>query len=93
MFIIEILLTIFAWRKGWRWFSLIPVGIAFLIGLMFGFSQIEPGATAIFIDILAMIALILMIVYPKKEKTPPLKFPVFQVEFTILPLLKVPPDQ
>jgi predicted exporter len=68
MLIIEILLTIFAWRKGWRWFSLIPVATAFSIGLMFGFSQIEPGVNGIFIDILAMIALILMIIYPKKEQ-------------------------
>jgi hypothetical protein len=29
MIIIEILLTIFAWRKGWRWFSLIPIATAF----------------------------------------------------------------
>jgi hypothetical protein len=38
---------------------------------MFGFSGVELetlGASAIFIDILAMIALILMIVYPKKEQ-------------------------
>lgn len=71
MLIIEIILTIFAWRKGWRWLSLIPVATAFSIGLMFGFSGVELealGLGAIFIDILAIIALILMVVYPKKEQ-------------------------
>lgn len=69
MLIIEIILTVFAWRKGWKWTSLIPIGTAFLIGLMFGLSGGVDTSTpgVIFIDILAIIALILMVVYPPKS--------------------------
>ena len=71
MLILEIILTIIAWGKGWRWFSLIPVGVALSIGFMLGINEVNMdalGSTTLFIEILVTIALILMIIYPKKKK-------------------------
>ena len=33
MTLITIILTVFAWRRGWRWLALIPLGVLFLVGL------------------------------------------------------------
>lgn len=38
MLIVEIILTIFAWRKGWKWLSLLPLGIGIFLGLSIGFG-------------------------------------------------------
>jgi uncharacterized membrane protein YfcA len=68
MLIIEIILTIFAWRKGWKWLSLIPLGAALLLGLLMGFFVGASGGDlnaakglAIFLDLLAIVALIVMV--------------------------------
>ena len=59
--IAEIILTVFVWRKGWKWLSLIPVGIAMLVGFLLGLSGVtELGNFAIF-DVLAVVALIIML--------------------------------
>lgn len=73
MLIIEIILTVFVWRKGWNWMSLIPTGLAFIIGFMLGASGSVDASSVgvIFIDVLAIIALILMLVFPPKTVTPP----------------------
>lgn len=74
MLIIEIILTIFAWRKGWRWLALLPMGIALLIGLLIGFGigasggEVTSGGPAIVIDIMAVIALIVMVAKGPKSK-------------------------
>jgi hypothetical protein len=44
LLIAEIILTIFAWRAGWKWLALIPVGVAFLIGFIIG-TQIDPNTS------------------------------------------------
>lgn len=72
MLIIEIILTVVAWYKGWKWLSLIPVGVAILLGIIVGMSVGLSGGTdisgAIIIDILAIIALIVMCIKGKKEE-------------------------
>jgi len=68
LLIAEIILTIFAWRAGWKWLSLLPVGIAFAIGLAIGASGGEISAGVIFVDIAAVIALIIMLVKPPKKE-------------------------
>lgn len=70
LLIAEIILTIIAWQKGWRWLALIPIGIAVVIGLIVGAStgSTDVGAYIIF-DILAVIALIIMIVVKPKTAT------------------------
>jgi hypothetical protein len=67
MLIVEIILTVFAWRKGWKAWALLPVGIALAIGLLIGFSVGASGGNAesvrgigIFLDIVAIGVLIYM---------------------------------
>ena len=76
MGIIEIILTIFAWRNGWKWRSLIPIGIAFalafIVGVGIGASGGDPttaGWTAIF-DVCAIIALIVMVARKPAAQNP-----------------------
>ena len=61
LLIAEIILTVFAWRKGWKWRALLPVGIAFGIGLIIGASGGGVTEGIIFIDVAAVIALIVMV--------------------------------
>lgn len=59
MGILEIILAVFAWRKGWKWMSLIPIAIAFVIGLICGLSGGTPS-DVILVDVIAIIALAIM---------------------------------
>jgi len=72
MLIVEILMTIFAWRNGWKWLGLIPLGTAFGIGLILGASGMDPSdmGQLLWIDGLAVIALVVMLVKkgPKWEE-------------------------
>lgn len=68
LLIAEIILTIFAWRKGWRWWALVPVALALLIGLFMGMGVVASGGDvdsvrgiSIVLDVLAVIALIVMV--------------------------------
>jgi hypothetical protein len=36
LIIVELILTVFAWRKGWRWKALIPVACTISLGLFAG---------------------------------------------------------
>jgi uncharacterized membrane protein YfcA len=74
MLILEIILTIFAWRKGWRWLALLPMGIALLVGFSIGIGiganggdPSSVGFGAVFIDIIAIIALIIMVATKPKS--------------------------
>jgi uncharacterized membrane protein YfcA len=74
LLILEIILTIVAWRKGWRWNSLIPVVSAMVIGFLFGIGIGLSGINvddakgfAIIIDILATVALIVMCIKKPKQ--------------------------
>jgi len=72
MLIVEILLTIFAWRNGWKWLGLLPLGLAFGIGLIIGSSGMDPSdiAQLWWIDVLAIIVLIVLVIKkgPKWEE-------------------------
>lgn len=78
MLIIEIILTIIAWSRGWKAKSLIPlgcvVGIGFLIGLIMGSSgysqqDIANAGWIIVFDIIGMLVLVGMIfIQPKSVK-------------------------
>lgn len=59
MGIIEIILTVFAWKKGWNWYSIIPMIVAFVIGFGIGAAGIDPS-TAIVVDVLAIVVLGIM---------------------------------
>jgi len=68
LLVAEIILTIFAWKKGWRWWALVPVALALLIGLFMGMGVGACGGDvdsvrgiSIVLDVLAIIALIVMV--------------------------------
>jgi len=65
MLIIEILLTIAAWSR-YKWAALLPLGIAFGIGLIYGASGGDLDAPIWIVDIVAMVALVVMILAKKK---------------------------
>ncbi len=76
MGIIEIGLTIWAWHRGWRGWSLLPMAsglaAAFVIGFIIGFSgAVDPEYSDlggfIIIDIIIISVLIFMLVKPRKK--------------------------
>jgi len=81
LLIVEIILTIFAWRKGWKWMSLIPIGLAILIGGLIGVIIGASGGNTelirvfgFIIDIIIVIVLIIMTMNePKSIKTQTVK--------------------
>ena len=73
---LEIILTIIAWVRGWKWRALIPLISLLVIGFMAGTFLlslgIDPEAfipAGIFLDFLGIIALVIMIAV--KPKTLP----------------------
>jgi uncharacterized membrane protein YfcA len=78
LLIAEIILTIFAWRKGWKWFALIPLGIALLLGFLIGVAIGGSGGSidnvrglSLVLDIIVVIILIVMNVKsPKSNESP-----------------------
>ena len=67
LLIIEIILTIFAWRKGWKWLALLPVGICVAIGFFIGFTGGNlDGVVVIVPDLIATLVLILMVIKAPK---------------------------
>jgi uncharacterized membrane protein YfcA len=84
MLIIEIILTIFAWKNGWKWKALLPIGVVlilgFTIGVIVGITANNNGGVSItppglwLLDILAIISLIIMFIEkPKSDKTEEIK--------------------
>jgi hypothetical protein len=74
LLILEIMLTVTAWRKGYKGFALLPVGLALLAGFSIGANN--PGAdifSVIWIDILAIIVLGIMIAVAKESETDEVK--------------------
>ena len=77
LLIAEIILTIFAWRKGWRWIALIPLASVLIFGFIIGFGVAASGGDissinglTTMLDIIAVVALILLVVNnPKKNKS------------------------
>lgn len=67
LLIAEIILTIFVWNKGWKWMSLMPIGVAILVGVMLGLSGSTEIGSFIIFDFLAIIALVIMLIKPKKS--------------------------
>ena len=79
--ILEIVLTVVAWRKGWGWKALIPMGITgsiafgsgFMIGL-FGGDVMTIWPYFMILDVLCILSLIVMVAKPVGyEKVPSYK--------------------
>jgi hypothetical protein len=76
MLIIEIILTVFVWKKGWKWMALLPLGGALFIGFLIGLGIGASGGSvddvsglAVFIDVAAIVALIIMLIKGPKTDT------------------------
>lgn len=75
LLIAEILLTFFAWRKGWKWYALLPVGVSFIVGILIGMgigaSGGDPSGAAglsMVLDLIATGILIYMVAKGPKPK-------------------------
>jgi len=75
LLIAEILLTIFAWRKGWRWYALLPMAVCLAVGLLIGIgvgaSGGDPSGASglgIILDLIATGILIYMVSKGPKPK-------------------------
>ena len=78
LFIAEIILTVVAWRKGWRWQALMPLGIGLVIG--FSFIPITEAVAGfllgellmgVVIELAVILALASMVRHGPKELSPP----------------------
>ncbi|MDD5311454.1 MAG: hypothetical protein PHO26_00265 [Dehalococcoidia bacterium] len=75
---LEIILTIAAWKKGWKAWALVPLGIpvvvGFFIGLTMGFSAFSNGSAIVaglMFDLIAVAVLIGMIANPRVKSESP----------------------
>ena len=68
MLLIEIVLMIWAFCRGWKFWALFPAILTFLIGVCLGFSDI-PTEQFMFIDIICIIVLAYMVINKKEDKT------------------------
>jgi hypothetical protein len=80
MGIIEIILTIWAWNRGWRGWSLLPIGIGWAIVLAVGFVLYDAGVLKIvvpnirgliIIELAVLGMLIFMIARPREKPSAP----------------------
>jgi hypothetical protein len=68
--IIELLLTIFAWRKGWGPIALLPMGVGITIGVI-GAAMSNSLVPAAIADLMIYAALITMLVAGRKKEPVP----------------------
>ena len=70
LLILEIMLTITAWRSGYKALALMPLGFAFLLGFLIASNNPDSGdiLSYVWIDILAIIVLVVMIAIAKKPE-------------------------
>lgn len=74
LLIIEVALTIAAWKKGWRGWALLPGGVTllmgFLLGAMMGAAGVPPEnmiGPAVLLDGVFILSLIAMAVWAPKK--------------------------
>lgn len=68
---LEIILIIFAWNRGWRFKSLLPISISILIGLFLVFTYNIQLRALVILDIcLNLIPTLVMIYKPAKGYEP-----------------------
>jgi hypothetical protein len=65
--LIELVLTIFAWRKGWGPIALLPLAIGVTLGLLFSAAG-NSIAPAVMADVLIYASLITMIAVGRKPR-------------------------
>jgi hypothetical protein len=67
--VIEIALTVWAWKRGWRWWALLPLGAVFFIAFLVvaAASPEDVFAVMAIFDIAAVGVLIYMVARPRKK--------------------------
>jgi hypothetical protein len=64
LLIIEVMLTVAVWRKGWKGWGLLPIGIVMLTGFAAGLAGMDTGdflVPGLFLEGLAIAALCIML--------------------------------
>ena len=61
MIALEILLVIFNWIVGYRWWSLIPLGVGFFLGAIFSANRVTNVFEYLWIDIITCVVLASML--------------------------------
>ena len=68
MFFVEIALSIWAWKRGWKALALLPGGLSFLLGFFSESIGIAgDGAFPWIVDLVAIGILIVMVARPRRQ--------------------------
>ncbi|MFA5108984.1 MAG: hypothetical protein WC458_00335 [Patescibacteria group bacterium] len=71
LLILQIILTVVAWKRGYKAWALIPIVVAVSVGLIIGANGGDPGS-ALVLDIIVGVVLLLMIfLSPRSKKIEP----------------------
>jgi len=73
LLVLEIILTIEAWRRGWKGWALLPLGVGFGVGFLIGLMMGAAGASedsifgiCLVLDLVCIGVLIGMIAKPRR---------------------------
>lgn len=67
LLIVEIILTVKAWKNGWKGLALLPLGAAFGLGLVMGAGGVQPDiGTCLMIELPVLGSLIAMAAKSRK---------------------------
>ena len=71
LLIIEIILAIVAWKRGWKAWALVPLLFAFMAGIFFGLMGASPEQSYVYVisDLIAIAMLIIMCIIKREERT------------------------
>ena len=85
--ILEIVLTIAAWRRGWRGWALLPLCICLLVGLVMGSAIASSGGSTrsmmqdslvvgLIGDLITAASLVVMVIRPRSAERHDARWPV-----------------
>ena len=89
LLVLEVMLTVSAWKRGWHGWALLPLGIGFIIAIWAGVT-LESTDFLTFIDIAVVLVLAVMTakarkVQPKTTNAHMISKPVDNINKTTLP--------
>jgi hypothetical protein len=74
---VEFILTIIAWKRGWKWWAILPAAIAMIAGFIvdlvvgaLGMHDFYTGLVSIILDAFIILALVIMIIRRRQVKAP-----------------------
>ena len=72
LLIVEIILTVKAWKNGWKGLALLPLGAAFGLGLVMGAGGVQPDiGTCLVVELPVLGSLIAMAAKSRKGAQKP----------------------